>query len=95
MPACTLAPLCAHICSLYQCRCITQDNSSRFGKYIEIVFNKEDEIIGASMRTYLLEKSRLVHQAENERNYHVFYQLCAMAKTPEVEHLELGPPEGQ
>ena len=69
------------------------DNSSRFGKYIEIVFNKEDEIIGASMRTYLLEKSRLVHQAEHERNYHVFYQLCAMAETPAIEHLELGAPE--
>ncbi|KAL6423898.1 hypothetical protein ACFW04_010377 [Cataglyphis niger] len=56
------------------------DNSSRFGKFIEIHFNKNYHITGASMRTYLLEKSRVVFQANEERNYHIFYQMCSAAK---------------
>ncbi|XP_075714102.1 unconventional myosin-Va isoform X1 [Rhinoderma darwinii] len=66
------------------------DNSSRFGKYIEIGFDKRYRIIGAHMRTYLLEKSRVVFQAEEERNYHIFYQLCASASLPEFNVLKLG-----
>lgn len=63
------------------------DNSSRFGKFIEIQFNKHYHITGASMRTYLLEKSRVVFQAYEERNYHIFYQMCAAAAR--LPHLHL------
>uniref|UniRef100_A0A8D0AIE6 Myosin VA n=1 Tax=Sander lucioperca TaxID=283035 RepID=A0A8D0AIE6_SANLU len=65
------------------------DNSSRFGKYIEIGFDTRYRIIGANMRTYLLEKSRVVFQADEERNYHIFYQLCASSHLPEFNSLKL------
>ncbi|KAI5481722.1 class V myosin [Pseudohyphozyma bogoriensis] len=64
------------------------DNSSRFGKYIEILFDDTQTIVGARIRTYLLERSRLVYQPETERNYHIFYQLLSGA--PSSERKELG-----
>ncbi|KAM4572314.1 unconventional myosin-Vc [Odontesthes bonariensis] len=65
------------------------DNSSRFGKYTEISFDRRYRIIGANMRTYLLEKSRVVFQSDNERNYHIFYQMCSCADSPEFKNLRL------
>ncbi len=53
-------------------------NSSRFGKFVEIQFNKEGRISGAAVRTYLLERSRVVQVADPERNYHAFYQVYTM-----------------
>ncbi|CEP14736.1 hypothetical protein [Parasitella parasitica] len=65
------------------------DNSSRFGKYIEIQFDKQRNIVGAKNKTYLLERSRLIFQPETERNYHIFYQLCAGASEAERQELAL------
>jgi myosin-5 len=53
------------------------DNSSRVGKFSELQFNALGQLIGAKSRTYLLEKSRVSLQGQDERNYHIFYQLLA------------------
>lgn len=50
---------------------------SRFGKFVEIQFDASGRISGAAIRTYLLERSRVVQLTDPERNYHCFYQLCA------------------
>jgi myosin heavy subunit len=52
---------------------IRNDNSSRFGKYLELQFNLAGNLIGGKVSTYLLEKARLVHQSPHEKNFHVLH----------------------
>lgn len=52
------------------------NNSSRFGKFVEIHFNRNSQVIGAHILHYLLEKSRVIDQSGEERNYQVFYRIC-------------------
>ncbi|CAN8268985.1 unnamed protein product [Cochlearia groenlandica] len=68
---------------------LRNDNSSRFGKLIEIHFSESGKISGAQVQTFLLEKSRVVQCAEGERSYHIFYQLCAGASPSLREKLNL------
>ncbi|XP_064208309.1 unconventional myosin-XIX isoform X1 [Anguilla rostrata] len=60
-------------------------NSSRFGKYIQLQLNRSQLLVGASIQTYLLEKTRVAFQAANERNFHIFYQMVKGA-TEEQRH---------
>lgn len=60
-------------------RTMRNDNSSRFGKFIEIQFTQTGKLVGAQIETYLLEKVRLITQSPGERNYHIFYELLSGA----------------
>ncbi|GMY26957.1 myosin-6-like isoform X1, partial [Fagus crenata] len=70
---------------------VRNNNSSRFGKFVEIQFNGRGKISGAAIRTYLLERSRVCQVSDPERNYHCFYMLCA-APPEDVEKYKLGNP---
>ncbi|KAK4410989.1 Myosin-12 [Sesamum angolense] len=70
---------------------VKNNNSSRFGKFVEIQFDKHGKISGAAVRTYLLERSRVCQVSDPERNYHCFYMLCA-APPEEVKKFKLGDP---
>ncbi|XP_066274323.1 unconventional myosin-IXb-like isoform X13 [Branchiostoma lanceolatum] len=69
------------------------DNSSRFGKFIQLNYKENGTVHGATVEKYLLEKSRIVSQASNERNYHVFYYLLAGANQALKDSLILHKPE--
>ncbi|CAM8910154.1 unnamed protein product [Rhodiola kirilowii] len=69
---------------------VRNDNSSRFGKFVEIQFDASGRISGAAIRTYLLERSRVVQITNPERNYHCFYHLCASGR--DAEKYKLGHP---
>ncbi|KAK2154842.1 hypothetical protein LSH36_256g06087 [Paralvinella palmiformis] len=68
---------------------IRNDNSSRFGKYIDIHFDGRGSIEGAKIEQYLLEKSRIVHQNVDERNYHIFYCMLAGLTHEEKQQLDI------
>ncbi|KAA8520316.1 hypothetical protein F0562_014572 [Nyssa sinensis] len=70
---------------------VKNNNSSRFGKFVEIQFDKHGKISGAAVRTYLLERSRVCQVSDPERNYHCFYMLCA-APAEDVKKFKLGDP---
>ncbi|KAI5580492.1 hypothetical protein BDE02_08G157700 [Populus trichocarpa] len=70
---------------------LRNNNSSRFGKFVEIQFDQSGRISGAAIRTYLLERSRVCQVSDAERNYHCFYMLCA-APEEVIEKYKLGNP---
>ncbi|EQC25796.1 hypothetical protein SDRG_16344 [Saprolegnia diclina VS20] len=65
------------------------NNSSRFGKFIRLGFDRSGSLLGASISTYLLERVRLVSQSIGERNYHIFYELLRGASSDELHALGL------
>lgn len=69
------------------------NNSSRFGKFIEVHYDGKCQVVGGYISHYLLEKSRICTQGADERNYHVFYMLLAGAPQQLRDKLSLGKPD--
>ncbi|KAL8704549.1 MAG: hypothetical protein Q9201_002284 [Fulgogasparrea decipioides] len=72
---------------------LRNNNSSRFGKYLELQFNAQGEPVGANITNYLLEKSRVVGQITNERNFHIFYQFAKAASSNHREIFGIQQPQ--
>ncbi|XP_019376003.1 PREDICTED: unconventional myosin-VI isoform X4 [Gavialis gangeticus] len=72
---------------------VRNNNSSRFGKFVEIHFNEKNSVVGGFVSHYLLEKSRICVQGKEERNYHIFYRLCAGAPEDIRQKLYLSSPD--
>ncbi|XP_073711796.1 myosin VIa isoform X3 [Misgurnus anguillicaudatus] len=72
---------------------VRNNNSSRFGKFVEIHFNEKNAVVGGFVSHYLLEKSRICTQGQDERNYHIFYRLCAGASEDIQQKFHLGSPD--
>ena len=79
--------------ALGNAKTLRNNNSSRFGKWMKVDYDSSFRIVGCEIVNYLLEKSRVVKQTLNERNYHIFYQLISGTTEEQKEMFSLREPE--
>ncbi|KAL1512290.1 hypothetical protein AB1Y20_005552 [Prymnesium parvum] len=70
-------------------RTVMNDNSSRFGKFLAVQYDSSAQLVGASISTYLLEKTRVVSHSTGERSFHIFYSLLSGLETAELKGISL------